>query len=391
MNVFLLIGGTVGGADAAASSAAAAASPLARASAAVDGLFDYYYRGEPGGSAQFFFACGQIGGSAPPRLAPVPASQCVCEDERPWGCVNCYRWWSAVALEAVASYALAAGLLPSDARAARVLQAAEQTWQHAPYNAHWNATAHPTWVDDFAWYGLAYSRVYDWTGDPRWRQRALALLEWGWAYGWDATKSEGGGECGGFWWSLHEQQRFKDSISMVELLHLASRMAASSQSSAERASHLARAERTWSWLAGFSGGRGLLASNGVMSTGVQPEWCCRAEAAASSRTNGTTCANSLVPGESYNHGLLLSSAALLYQLTHEPNYLAHVRALLSSAVANLTNSHGALKDEQRGARSQKPICNATSGFDPGKSEPLLIQGDLHGALADPHLNPNPSS
>ena len=178
---------------------------------------------------------------------------------------------------------------------------------------------------------------------------------------------------------------------MVELLHLASRMAASSQSSAERASHLARAERTWSWLAGFSGGRGLLASNGVMSTGVQPEWCCRAEAAASSRTNGTTCANSLVPGESYNHGLLLSSAALLYQLTHEPNYLAHVRALLSSAVANLTNSHGALKDEQRGARSQKPICNATSGFDPGKSEPLLIQGDLHGALADPHLNPNPSS
>lgn len=221
--------------------------PLDRASAAVDGLFEYYQKAEPrvADPAKFFFSCGQIGGSAPEDEPPLVASECRCEDESDFGCVNCYRWWSAVALEALASFAIASELTSADAGGARILEAARSTWKHAPYNAEWNATEHPTWVDDFAWYGLAYARLYDWTADDVWRQRALALLQWGFRYGWDAAPSEssavssasdwaggeaGGeasGECGGFWWSLHADSRFKDSISIVELLHLAARLAAS--------------------------------------------------------------------------------------------------------------------------------------------------------------------
>jgi hypothetical protein len=277
--------------------------PLARASATVDGLFTYYFRREPNRTlpAAFFFSCGQIGGSAPEHAPPLPASQCQCESEDEFGCVNCYRWWSAVALEALASYAIAANLTSSDAGGARILAAAESMWRHAPYNAAWNATKHPTWVDDFAWYGLAYARMHDWTGDVAWRQRASALLEWGFTYGWDAAPlsastaaGTGGATCGGFWWSLHEDERFKDSISIVELLHLAARLATTATSADERGARLAQAEEIWSWLGAFSGGRGLLAANGLMSTGVTPEWCCSAHGAAADRANGTACVNSQV-------------------------------------------------------------------------------------------------
>ena len=360
--------------------------PLERASSTVDGLFQYYQKTEPREAprkAKFFFSCGQIGGSAPANEPNVAASECKCEDESDFGCVNCYRWWSAVALEALASYAIASNLTPADAGGARILDAAQSTWQHAPYNAFWNATEHPTWVDDFAWYGLAYTRMHDWTADDTWRTRALELLKWGFTYGWDTAASdaaasdaaisgvhdEASSECGGFWWSLHADSRFKDSISIVELMHLAARLASSAAAgSEERASLLADAERVWGWLAAFEGGRGLLAPNGIMSTGAQPEWCCSALAAATTcttRTNGSLCESSGIAGESYNHGILLSSAALLYNLTADTAYLGYVASLLNAAVANMTNELGAPIDEQRGARSQSTTCNASSGYDPG--------------------------
>ena len=58
-------------------------------------------------------------------------------------------------------------------------------------------------------------------------------------------------------------------------------------------------------------------------------------------------------------GILLSSAALLYNLTTDGLYLRHVASLLAAAAANMTNSLGAPRDEQRGARSQVPADSAT--------------------------------
>ena len=105
-------------------------------------------------AATFFFACGQVGGAAAPNV-PVTAAQCKCVSDWPSACENCYRWWSAVSMEASVNLAIAAGVSPTSEQGQLVVAAAESMFLHAPYNADWNATAHPSWVDDFAWYGLA--------------------------------------------------------------------------------------------------------------------------------------------------------------------------------------------------------------------------------------------
>ena len=142
-------------------------------------------------AASFFFACGQVGGSAAPDV-PVLPSQCACVSDWPRACENCYRWWSAVSLEAMVNFAIAADLPSSSDDYQRTLSAAESMHLHAPYDAGWNATQHPTWIDDFAWYGLAYMRVHEWTGDDIWRRRAAALQDWGTTYGWDARQAADG-------------------------------------------------------------------------------------------------------------------------------------------------------------------------------------------------------
>ena len=353
-------------------------SPLSRATAAFDGLFTYYYQTERGGApappavdcpcfscdgascgkdrcafcgvldecagwgcyttssracncndpsplppgansaATYFFACGQVGGSAAPGVSVSP-EQCECVSDWPRACENCYRWWSAVSLEAMVNYAIAARLPASDAAHKHTLAAADSTFTHAPYSADWNATERPTWIDDFAWYGLAYARVYEWTGDDVWRRRAAALQDWGWMYGWDhRPAADGSGACGGFFWSLHpEQGGYKDSITIVELMQLAARLAAAPDSPpAERKVYLERAETIWRWIFAFGGGEGML-TGGVMSTGAQPAWCCSANSAAvgSGGGKGGICVSSGVAGMSYNHGILMSTAALLYNLT----------------------------------------------------------------------------
>ena len=83
-----------------------------------------------------------------------------------------------------------------EAAIAQIVALAQSTWTHAPYNAAWNATAHPVFVDDFLWYALAFLRVGDWTGDPAWRQRAADLYEWGWTFGWDHRRVATAGKVG---------------------------------------------------------------------------------------------------------------------------------------------------------------------------------------------------
>jgi hypothetical protein len=256
---------------------------------------------------------------------------------------------------------------------------AKSLWVHSPYNSKWNATAHPVFVDDFLWYALAFLRVGDWTGDTTWRQRAADLYEWGWTYGWDhrrastatarstaekeskekGTQRATDDECGGVWWKTDADKHFKDSITIVELLHVGARLGNAS------------AERVWDWLFSFDDGNGLIAPNGILSTGAQPEWCCSPSSAAQGASPytgqlGARCTNSNVPGMSYGHGLLLSSAALLHNSTGDPKYLHAAARLLEAALANLTDAggSGAVSDVQRGSRSAATACNGY-GDDPG--------------------------
>ena len=71
--------------------------PQQRLDASVDGLFAYWWRSNVSANVTgFFFSCGQIGGTPP---GGTPWDECKCDNAET--CTNCYRWWDAVALEAL--------------------------------------------------------------------------------------------------------------------------------------------------------------------------------------------------------------------------------------------------------------------------------------------------
>ena len=318
-------------------------------------------------AANFFFSCGQIGGLAPYGKT-ITADKCLCESDWPSACTNCYRWWSAIALEAAVNFCLVTQN-SSSSLCNDVASAAESMWIHSPYNAEWDAVKLPVYVDDFAWFALAYLKMFEWTGNDVWRQRSAGIHDWAWKYGWDSrTTTDGEQECGGFYWNLNYDMKFKDSISIVELLHVAARHAtlkATPESDRDRFAKSAHA--IWDWLFEFSDGDGLFAPNGIMSTAAVPELCCRASmpAKVDNFTHpGPACSNSRIPGMTYNHGLLMTSASLMYNLTGDKSYLSLGISLLDAAIANLTDSHGAILDAQRGSRvSLAYACSSAS--DPG--------------------------
>lgn len=114
------------------------------------GLMDYYWDHDPTAKdISFFFACGQIGGQG--TLANWKKCSCYNQDS----CLNCYRWWDAVATESVATY----GIYTNTSNHSLI---ADTIFAHSPYNGGWDGEYSYTFVDDFAWYGIAYLRVYEW-------------------------------------------------------------------------------------------------------------------------------------------------------------------------------------------------------------------------------------
>ena len=122
-----------------------------RAEETLQGMFQYYWTHDPNAKAVgFFFACGQVGGMG---NGGNPWAECICYNQA--ACVNCYRWWDAVTLEAIANY----GIYTKTKQYAKI---PDTFFAHSPYNGNWNAKVYCTFVDDFSWYGIAYLRVYDW-------------------------------------------------------------------------------------------------------------------------------------------------------------------------------------------------------------------------------------
>ena len=120
-----------------------------RAQQTLNGLMDYYWDHDPAAkNISFFFACGQIGGQGSPK----DWTKCSCYT--PDRCLNCYRWWDAVAMESLATY----GIYTNSSNHSDI---PVSVFEHSPYNGDWGGFS-ATFVDDFAWYGIAYLRVYEW-------------------------------------------------------------------------------------------------------------------------------------------------------------------------------------------------------------------------------------
>lgn len=119
-----------------------------RSQQTINGLMDYYWAHDPNAkNISFFFSCGQIGGQG------ADWTKCSCNDKS--SCVDCYRWWDAVAIESLATY----GIYTNSSNHSDILAS---VFEHSPYNGDWDAANFYTYIDDFAWYGIAYLKVYQW-------------------------------------------------------------------------------------------------------------------------------------------------------------------------------------------------------------------------------------
>lgn len=121
-----------------------------RATQALGGFLSYYWKSDPNAEkVKFFFSCGQLGGMGD----STQLKQCTCVSRK--ACINCYRWWDAIAMEAVANY----GIYTKTRLNSSVIK---DIFAHSPYNSNFDPNEQCTYIDDFAWYGMAYLRAYEW-------------------------------------------------------------------------------------------------------------------------------------------------------------------------------------------------------------------------------------
>ena len=151
---------------------------------------------------------------------------------------------------------------------------------------------------------------------------------------------------------------YKDSITMVELLHLSSKLAYMFPNQSQ---YLDDARKIWDWFFSFDDGYGLMSDKYLVSTGAVPIGCC----------NATTsdwylkCHNSKIPGTSYNQGLLMSSSAYLYKRTGDKVYLSIGLRAVDAILMNYTTKEGVLIDEPRGYQTYQSQGSCGYNQDPG--------------------------
>ena len=185
--------------------------------------------------------------------------------------------------------------------------------------------------------------------NPVWANRSAALLDWAFENGWDDP-------CGGFWWSNCDTSLFKYSITILEVLHLSSKLAYLFPNESK---YLERAQKIWDWFFAFDSGYGLMTKDYLVSTGAMPERCCN----ATTDNMYTRCHNSRIHGTSYNQGVLMSSAAYLYLRTANKTYLTVGLRALDAILTNYTTKEGTLIDEVRGVQTFPTTCSSMG--DPG--------------------------
>ena len=192
--------------------------------------------------------------------------------------------------------------------------------------------------------------IYMFFQDTKWLKHSVDLFQWSWVNGWD-------GACGGVWWSNCPTSLYKDSITIVQLMHLSSKLA---YLFPKNDTYLLKAEEVWNWFFSFDDGYGLMSDKYLVSTGAIPEKCCN----SSSTDPFAKCHNSKIPGTSYNQGLLMSSSAYLYRRTGNKTYLLVGMRALEAILTNYTTDEGILIDEPRSYQNFNGMCKGDIS-DPG--------------------------
>jgi predicted alpha-1,6-mannanase (GH76 family) len=157
--------------------------------------------------------------------------------------------------------------------------------------------------DDNGWWGLAWIRAYDLTGEARYLDAAQRIFA-NMTTAWDDV-------CGGgLWWN--EDRKYKNAITNELFLSLAARLHLRSPGDGN---YLDWALREWHW---FSAS-GMIGQNGLVNDGLTPD-----------------CQNNGKPTYTYNQGVILGGLADLYESTGDTAFLQQGESIADAALRELT-------------------------------------------------------
>ncbi|GAA3533069.1 glycoside hydrolase family 76 protein [Amycolatopsis ultiminotia] len=159
-------------------------------------------------------------------------------------------------------------------------------------------------VDDTAWWGLAWTAVYDRTHDSRYLTEATTIADYVQGF-WDP------GTCGGgVWWD--SERTYKNAVTSGLYLRLAAALHVRIPGDTEWGR---RARTAGDWYLGS----GLINASGLVNDGLTAD-----------------CANNGQTVWTYNQGLAVGGFVELWRATGEQSYLDTARRLADAAMTGLT-------------------------------------------------------
>jgi len=204
------------------------------------------------------------------------------------------------------------------------------------------------YYDDEGWWGLAWVKAYDLTGNTQYLDMARTICA-DMQQGWDT-------KCGGgIWWS--KDRTYKNAIANELFLTLAARLAARVKDEHQNplyhipipdplekalglendeqlsASYLNWAKQEWNWFAKS----GLINAHNLINDGLNNE-----------------CQNNNGPTWTYNQGVILGGLVDMYKLTQDTNYLKRAEAIADAALCTLVDSNGILHEPNEQAGDNNP-------------------------------------
>ena len=167
------------------------------------------------------------------------------------------------------------------------------------------------YIDDTGWWGMAWLRAYQYTGDTAYLQTA--------EYDDNYMSNYWSSSCGGgLWWSTSEANL--NSIENELYLELSASL---HNAISGDTTYLNRAEQEWTW---FSKS-GLINSQNLINDGL----------------NLSTCQNNGAPTYTYNQGVVLAGLAQLSQATGNTSLLTTANTIATAATTHL-ETNGILVD-----------------------------------------------